>query len=99
MATPESLQRPVTIRTYTDEIDDYGQMHTKYFERGATMCLFKYVQSANDPIQYNHIKLIGLSKGEFTDKDNVIYNGQEYKIQYYIYTHRWNVYYLDLYEH
>lgn len=97
---PDKGQEPITVITYSTELDEYKQQHTIVeSERNSSMFLRKYVQTPESDIKYNDIKMIGLSKDILTDSDNVIYNGVEYKVQYYVYTPRWNVYYLDLYEH
>lgn len=99
MSPAERLQEPITIRTHSKELDaTYKQMHTVYTERESTMFCVKYIQSANNDIKYNNIELIGLSKDELTEADSIIYRGREYKVQYYIYTHVWNIYYLALYD-
>ena len=96
-------QEPVIVRTYSQELNSFGQMHqTSYTERTVNMFLTKYTQTKDSDIRYNNVVLIGLTKdNSVTDRDNIIYNGKEYKC-----THtiegvgpiRWNQVFLEIYE-
>ena len=45
------------------------------------MFITKYVQTKDSDIRYNSVELIGITHDTlFTDRDNVIYNGKEYKV-------------------
>lgn len=78
-----SRQEPVTVRTYSQTLDEYGEQHTSYTERTANMFITKYVQTPDSDIRYNNVVLIGLTKDtSFSDKDNVVYKGKEYKVSH-----------------
>lgn len=56
-------------------------MHTTYTERSSYMFITKYVQTKDSDVRYNDVVLLGLTHDKnITDKDNIIYNGAEYKV-------------------
>ena len=70
---PEKQQEPITIKTYTSYIDDYGQKQTDYTEKNGSMFIKKFSQSINEnDVRYNDVELIGLTKEEMTTMDHII---------------------------
>lgn len=93
-------QEEVLVKTYRKETDGYGQQHTVYSSRNSSMFIRKHIQSPQSDIRYNDIVLIGLTHdNDISDRDNIIYKGQEYKVRYTIESRRWRQVFMALYEH
>lgn len=76
-------QEPVTIKIFSEGVDEYGQKHTDYTAKQSTLFIRPYKQPIDeqDP-RFNNVCLIGIGTELLSDNMNVIYDGNmfpEYK--------------------
>lgn len=97
MAVPEQEMRDVTLVSYTNDKDDYGQRR-RVIESTKTIQMIPriYSQAVDNNPQYNDVQMIGLTteKG-ITSSNSVIIDGVTYNVKFTVPTWRFDVIYMS----
>ena len=75
---------PITVKTFFDEVDEYGQKHTSYTTRMSKGRVWKYQPNnlVESPL-FNDVVLIVLTQDrQFSDNENAIIYDKEYHVVY-----------------
>lgn len=87
----------ITVKTFNDSVDEYGQKHTSFTERQSSGRVWKYQPNSlvSSPI-FNDVVLIVLTKDRsFSDNENAIIYDKEYHVVYTIDSKRENQVFLS----